>query len=129
MRSEFGWSTALLVALLCGCGTTDDTTTGGCTPRSTAAVAIAATGVTPKAVCVLPTGMVTFTNGDTVPHDIQSGVACPQLNLGAIAASASVTATFPTAATCPFHDELDPTNVAFQGTVAVSSGPVIGPGY
>ena len=125
-------STLIVAATLLGaCGGNDGGGggTGTCNPGPTATITIRATGVTPKAVCVVPTGTVTFTNSDTAPHDIESGATCPQLNLGVIAAGGSQMATLPTAAVCPFHDQLDPTNTAFQGTVAVSSGQVGGPGY
>ncbi len=102
---------------------------GSCTPRSTASVAINASGFTPKAVCVLPGGSVTFMNADTVAHDIESGTTCASLNLGSIGAGQSVAATFPTAEVCPFMDVAHSSDPAFQGTVAVSSGMTTGPGY
>jgi plastocyanin len=125
------WAGTAALSFLVACGQDTSGATGGtrCTPGATAAVAIAASGVTPKAVCMLPGGTVTFSNSDTVAHDIQSGAGCPLLNLGPIAAQASATATLPTVATCAYHDENDPTNAAFQGTVAVTNAPVGGPGY
>lgn len=114
--------------LLVACGGANGGS-GSCNPGSIAAIVIKAGGVTPAAVCVLPGGSVTFTNEDTAAHDIQSGAACPQLNLGPIPAGESRMATFPTVATCSFRDELQPTNAAFQGLVSVTTGPVQGPGY
>ncbi len=102
---------------------------GSCTPRSTASVAINASGFTPKAVCVLPGGSVTFMNADTVAHDIESGATCASLNLGPIAAGKSAVASFQTAETCSFVDAAHSADPAFQGTVAVSSGTTTGPGY
>jgi plastocyanin len=96
---------------------------------STATITIRAAGVSPANVCVLPAGSVTFTNSDTAPHDIQSGTTCTQLNMGVIPATESRIATLPTAAVCPYHDELNPSNAAFQGIVAVTSAPTQGPGY
>jgi plastocyanin len=122
------WWTALAVGALAGCGSSNSGG-GSCTPVSTTNIAISSTGVTPKAVCVLPGGTVKFNNDDTAAHDIESGASCPALNLGSIAAGANATATLPTSGTCNFHDELDPTNVAFQGTVAVTSATTSGPGY
>lgn len=125
--------TSILMATLlgaCGGSSSDGSSgTGSCTPGSTASISITSTGVTPKAVCVLPGGTVTFKNNDTAQHDIESGTTCTQLNLGVIAAGGTATATLPTAEICPFHDQLNPTNTAFQGTVAVTTGPVGGPGY
>jgi plastocyanin len=80
-------------------------------------------------VCVLPGGTVNFVNNDTVAHDIESGTACPNLNLGPIAPATTRVATFTTAQTCAFHDAGSPSNLAFQGTVAVSDAPTSGAGY
>jgi plastocyanin len=85
--------------------------------------------VSPKAVCILPTGTVTFTNNDTVSHDIEADAGCTPLNLGAIAPGTNKVATFPGAATCAYHDALNASSALFQGTVAVSPAPVTGPGY
>ncbi|MFO0583531.1 MAG: hypothetical protein U0229_14765 [Anaeromyxobacter sp.] len=123
-------SLVVAVALsACGGSSSDTGGAGGCTPGASASITISSTGVSPKAVCVKPGGTVKFTNDDTAAHDIESGATCTALNLGAIVAAGSATATFPTAQTCAFHDQGDPTNTAFQGTVAVSSGQVTGPGY
>ena len=118
-------------ALLGACGGSDNGGGGGtCTPGPTTAVTITSAGVTPKAVCVRPTGTVTFTNNDTANHDIRhSGTTCTELDLGVIAPSGSATATLPTAAICQYHDALSPANAAFQGIVAVTTGQVGGPGY
>jgi hypothetical protein len=133
MRTQSGLTLFAAAALLGACGGTDNGTGGGtCTPGPTASFSIMAAGLTPKAVCVLPgTGTVTFRNDDTAAHDIEdSGTTCPQLNLGVIAAGATrTTVAFPTATVCQFHDQLAPTNTAFQGTVAVTTGQVGGPGY
>jgi plastocyanin len=119
------------VVMLGGCGGGGSSTSGSgtCTPGRTASVAVSATGFSPVAVCITPDGSVTFTNGDTVAHDIESGVTCTALNLGEIPAGQSKTATFPTETTCPFFDAAHSTDTAFQGTVAVSTNPTTGPGY
>jgi plastocyanin len=120
-------------ALVAGCGGGSSSMSGGgggsCTPGQSASVSITSTGLSPMAVCVVPGGTVTFTNHDTVAHDIESTGSCPQLNLGSIAAGQANTAMFPTTATCTFGDATKPGNAAFQGTVAVASAPVTGPGY
>ena len=102
---------------------------GTCTPGTTAGITITATGVSPKAVCVLPAGTVRFTNSDTVAHTVQSVGGCTQLDLGPIAPAGSATATFPIEALCSFRDAAAPTSVAFQGTVAVTVAPATGGGY
>jgi len=116
----------------CGGGSSSTSGSGSCSPGQSAAISIASTGVSPKAVCVLPGGTVTFTNHDSVAHDVeQSGSvpACTGLNLGAIAAGQPGTAMFPTAATCQFLDATRSSDTAFQGTVAVTTAPATGPGY
>jgi hypothetical protein len=131
MRRASSWMAGLAVVGLAACGGSDGggTTGGSCTPTLAGNVSITAAGVAPKALCVLPTGTVTFTNNDTVQHDIEADVGCTPLNLGVIAPASSKAATFPSAATCAYHDALNATNAAFQGTVAVSPAPVTGPGY
>jgi len=120
-----------LATSIAACGAGGNTNTGGgtCTPSLAAAITIAGGGVSPSAVCVLPNGTVTFTNRDTVAHDIQSGTACPALNLGPIGPSLSKAATFATAQVCAFHDAANATNAAFQGTVVVTAAVVTGGGY
>lgn len=120
---------AALLAACGGGGTSGGGGSGSCTPEQTALVTITAGGFAPKAVCLLPGGAVTFANGDSVAHDIESGMTCQALNLGPIAAGQSRSVTLPTAATCPFFDAARSNDPAFQGTVAVSSAPTTGPGY
>lgn len=121
---------AALGVAACGSDSSGTGGTGGtCTPTGAASITITSAGVAPKAVCVLPGGTVTFVNDDAVAHDIESGTACPDLNLGSIPAGQSRAATLAAAEVCSFHDAATPTNTAFQGTVAVSSAPATGPGY
>lgn len=118
-----------VVLLLGACGGGGEEPGGGsCTPGPSAAIGITSAGVAPKAVCVLPAGTVTFTNNDSVAHDIES-TSCTELALGSIAPAASAPATFPAAKVCSFHDTTKPGNAAFEGTVAVTTGPATGPGY
>jgi hypothetical protein len=100
-----------------------------CTPHATSAIVLTSTGTTPTNACVLPAGTVTFTNNDTAPHDIEFGAAgCPVL--GPITpGGGQVTGTFPTPGSCVYHDADNPTNTAFQGTVAVTNSNVGGGGY
>jgi plastocyanin len=121
---------AALGLTACGGSTAAGGTTGGtCTPGTTATFNINSTGVSPKAVCVLPAGNVRFNNNDTVAHVIEASGACAELNLGSIAAGSFATASFPIEATCGFRDAGSPANTAFQGTVAVTAGVATGGGY
>ena len=131
MKAALCSAMMMAAAFLGGCGgsSSGGGGSGSCTPGSTASITIGAGGFSPKAVCVVPGGSVTFRNGDTVAHDIESGVTCTELNLGSIAAGQNKTATFATSQTCPFFDAAHSNDAAFQGTVAVSSAPTTGPGY
>ncbi len=127
-------STLIAAAFVAGCGGGSSSMQGGgtCTPGQSASFSIASTGFSPQAVCVLPGGTVTFTNHDTVAHDVEetgTTTGCAGLNLGSIAAGQAATGMFPTAATCTFHDVAHASDAAFQGTVAVTTGPATGPGY
>ncbi len=128
------WVTLIGAALLgaCGGGSSSKQGGGSCTPGQSASVGIGASGFTPVAVCVLPAGTVTFTNHDSAAHDVEASStasACTGLNLGSIAAGQAATASFPTAAVCTFHDAAHASDMAFQGTVAVTTGQATGPGY
>ena len=125
-------STVLAAAVLlggCGGGSSSSSTSGTCSPGSIASMTISSTGFTPRAVCVLPGGAVTFMNSDTAAHVLVTGATCSSLNLGTLAAGQSKSVTFPTAQTCTLFDAAHSTDAAFQGTVAVSSGTTTGPGY
>jgi hypothetical protein len=111
-----------------GCGGPSGGGGNTCNPGMAATITINSTGVTPAAVCVLPTGTVTFTNSSNAPHRLVS-TACLDLDTGVIAISTSVMKPFPTAETCAFQDFDAPSDTRFQGTVAVTTAPVGGPGY
>lgn len=119
--------------LLGACGGSMNNSGGGttCNPGGTAAITIKSTGMSPMNVCVLPSGTLTFTNSDTVPHDMVSDATCPELNTGPIAPSGGIAmVTFTnTSKICSFKDSLNPSNTAFQGFVNVTTAPVGGPGY
>ncbi len=131
MSSRIIAACAMAALSLVGCGSGNGGGSGSssCTPGNTASMTIKSTGLSPSAVCLLPGGTLTIQNGDTAPHDIESGATCPMLNVGTIAAGPSVNVTMPTAETCVFQDADNPTNGAFQGTVAVSSSMTSGGGY
>ena len=114
-------------ALLGACGGGGSGMGGGATCAFAAAIDLTSSGASPQSLCVVVGGSVTFTNKDSVQHDIESGTACPQLNLGVLAPSQTMTATFPSATVCPFHDASSPSNTAFQGNVSVAAPG--SPGY
>jgi plastocyanin len=127
MRFAAGLATVAAVLGLAACGGGGGGGSATCTPGQTASMTIKSTGLSPTNVCVLPTGSVTFTNSDTVPHHLEFNdtTSCP--TIPEIAAGTSPQVTFPTAATCTFHDASNAP--AFSGTVAVTAGTVSGGGY
>lgn len=137
MKTLHGFTMLAAATLLGACGGSDNTGGGAtCTPGATTTVTITASGVSPKAVCVQPStaptnGIVRFTNNDTVAHSVvHSGSTCAELDVGPIAPGTTASsAPLATAAVCQYHDPAAPTNTAFQGTVAVTTGTVGGPGY
>lgn len=123
---------AALVVGLVGCGS--DTSGGGggsgaCSLGTSATVTIGATGVSPKAVCVVPGSTVTFANADAVAHTLAPDAAtgCALLAVGPIAPGASAPVTFPAALFCAYHDAANPSATAFQGSVSVATPGT--PGY
>ena len=129
MRFAAGLATVAAALGLAACGGGGG---GGgaasCSPGQTASMTIKSTGISPTNVCVLPSGSVTFTNSDTVPHHLEfDDPSCP--TIPEIAAGSSQQATFPgTTIPCTFHDANNAA-AAFSGTVAVTSAQVSGGGY
>lgn len=94
-----------------------------------ATVTLNSGGASSHTVTVPPSTAVTFMNADSVSHQIASGSGCSELNGPMLAAGASFTATMASKAeTCEFHDQLNPTKAAFQGTITVST-TATGPTY
>ena len=94
---------------------------------SVGAISITSSGVSPKTLTVGFGGKVTITNNDGKPHEFSSNphpvhTDCPELNAPVLTTGQSFTATMASRAeACGFHDHLDPTNAAFQGTILVSA--------
>jgi len=129
MRFVLAFALCAAALSLGGCG--GGSSGGGpgfCNPGQTAAVTIRSTGFTPNNVCVQPNGgQLFFNNQDTVAHTIVSP-DCTELNVGPIAPAGSLPATFGGAGnkTCSFHDSVNASNAAFNGSVAVNTGQVTG---
>ena len=99
----------------------------GGTGTSAATITVTSSGASPKSVTVRVGEAVTVINNDSRAHEIASDPhpahgSCPSLEagLGTISAGQTkVTHAFANAGTCGFHDHLDNTNTAFQGTIIV----------
>ena len=133
MRRAPSLLAGVVVVVVAACGDSAPTGTGAatCTPGTTASMGIAASGVSPKAVCVLPGGAVTFTNSTADQHEIEVDSPCSATNGGTIAAGAARILTFPVEQVCTFRDPTvtGTTAANFTGTVGVSTVVVGGGGY
>ena len=120
-----------VAALAAGCGGSSMSPSGGGGCPLTAGVAVSATGFAPKGVCISAGGTVTFSNTDSVAHDVEGlPTACTPLALGSIPAStARTTAVFSVPATCAYVDAGHSGDPAFIGTVTVGAGGGGGGGY
>jgi plastocyanin len=117
----------------CG-GSSSSTGTGPSTPPTTTpgpppggpTITITAAGVSPKQLEIAVGSRVTFTNNDTVPHEMASDphpdhVDCPPLNeVSALTQGQSrQTGVFGSARTCGYHDHGQSTNTSLQGTIVI----------
>jgi hypothetical protein len=94
---------------------------GSGTPTGPIEVQLLASGASPKSFVALSGGKLHFTNKDTVDHQVASA-DCPEISSPRLTPNADFTATLGSGPkTCDFDDALNPTNVAFQGTVTVNA--------
>lgn len=119
------------IALGTACGGNDaapspSTGGGGGGGGSTPTVTITSSGVSPKAIEVNRGAQVTFTNNDSVPHDMNSDphpvhTDCPEINsVGLLNPGQSkMTANLNTARTCGYHDHNRNTDTSLQGTIVI----------
>lgn len=119
---------AATVAIAGGCskGTGTSTSPSSGNGPVGATITITSSGVTPKNVTINNGEVVTFVNGDTRNHEIASNphlahTDCPPINALGILTPGQTrnTGTFTTSRTCGFHDHLDDTNTALQGTITI----------
>lgn len=110
-----------------GGGTTQIVASTGTTGASGATITMTSGGINPSSVTIAVGQSVTFVNNDTKSHEIASDPhpihgSCPSIEngLGTIAAGQTkLTQGFAGAGTCTFHDHLDNTNRAFQGSIRI----------
>lgn len=112
------------LAATVSCDTSLDLTGPEDSPR-TASVDIRSSGFDSSFVLVGPGGEVTFTNRDTVPHQVASDPhpshgRCPELNGPVLAPGERFRATMADREnSCGYHDERQLDVAAFRGTVTV----------
>ena len=100
---------------------------GGIAGASGASITITAAGVSIKGANVAVGQTVTFINSDTRAHEIASNPhpqhgSCPSIEagLGTLnAGQTKVTHAFANTGTCSYHDHLNDTSTALQGTITV----------
>jgi plastocyanin len=138
LRSGLLFSVAAL-GILSGCGGGSSSTSpggggtavvvkdGGTGGANGATITLSSAGVSAKSVTIAVGQTVTFVNNDNRSHEIASNPhpqhgSCPGIEsaLGTIAAGQTkVTHNFGNSGSCGYHDHLDDTNAAFQGTIIV----------
>ena len=89
-------------------------------------ITITSAGVSPKNLTVTQGTQVTFTNNDSVNHDMASDphpihTDCPEINqVGFISPGQSKqTGNLNTVRTCGYHDHNLPSNSSLQGTITI----------
>src|SRR5258708_37542091 len=86
-----------------------------------AAITLRPAGADPTSISVMGGAQLQFANADSIDHRIASS-DCAELSSPTLPAGASFTATMGAGPkTCSFHDALQPSAAAFQGTVTVQS--------
>jgi len=97
---------------------------GGSTTGTT--ITITSSGVSPKTLTVARGTQVTFTNNDSVNHEMNSDphpthTDCPEINsVGFLAPGQSkMTANLNTVRTCGYHDHARNTDTSLQGTIVI----------
>jgi len=129
------WLAPALTVVMGACGGSSPSTgTGPSTPTTTTpapppagpTITITAAGVSPKQLEIAVGSRVTFTNNDSVPHEMQSDphpdhVDCPPINeVSALTPGQSrQTGVFGSARTCGYHDHGQSENTSLQGTIVI----------
>jgi plastocyanin len=116
---------AALMASGCGDGSTSPTPNqGGSTGGAT--IVITSSGVSPQSVTVVSGAQVTFINSDSQPHEILSDPHsghgdCPEINQVGVVQPGNnrQTGNLPTARSCGFHDERNPSNGSMRGSIRI----------
>ena len=125
-----GVSLAAVIAFaISGCSNDGDNAGGPTSPSpnsGSVTVTITSSGVSPKNVTVARGAQVTFLNSNNRPHEITSDPHpehsdCPQINqVGVIQPGNSrQTGNLDTVRTCGFHDNNQPSNSTFQGSIRI----------
>jgi len=117
------------VALGSACGGNDTAPSpppGGGGGGGGTTITITASGVSPKTLTVPRGTQVTFTNNDSVPHEMNSDphpvhTDCIEINSVSFLSpgQSKMTANLNTARTCGYHDHNRNTDTSLQGTITI----------
>ena len=135
IKVPFGIVVATATLSAFACGGSDSPTTpspspspggGGDGGTVAATITISGNAVSPRSVTVPAGSRVTFMNSDSRAHEMASDPHpahsdCPPLNdVGFMNPGQSkTTGTLTTRRTCSFHDHINETNAALQGTITI----------
>jgi plastocyanin len=126
------WLAPALTVVMGACGGSSSTQPS--TPPSTTpapppggpTITITAAGVSPKQLEVTVGSRVTFTNNDSVPHEMYSDPHpshgdCPPIDEVSVVTpgQSRQTGVFSSARTCGYHDHGQSTNTSLQGTIVI----------
>jgi plastocyanin len=109
----------------CG-GSASSPTAPSTTPVATNTFTITSAGVSPKDIVVSAGTQVTFTNNDSVHHDMESDphpehTDCPEINQVGFLSPGQTrqTGNLNTKRVCGFHDHDDAQNSRWRGTITI----------
>ena len=109
----------------CGGGSPMNPTPPDNTPVETTTITITSAGVSPRSIIVNAGAKVTFVNNDSQTHEPSSNphpshTQCPELNIGSLGAGQTrESGAMVGGRTCGFHDHLNASNGAMQGSIQV----------
>jgi plastocyanin len=114
------------LTLMMACGGSDPAPSPSGGGGDAVTVTISSSGISPKALTVSPGTQVLFVNNDTQIHQMSSNphpehTDCPEINFqGQLApGERRQTGNLNDVRTCGFHDHLQNTNSALQGTITI----------
>ena len=126
------WLAPALTVVMGACGGSSSTqpstppTTTPAPPPGGPTITITAAGVSPKQLEVAVGSRVTFTNNDSVPHEMYSDPHpahgdCPPIDEVSVVTpgQSRQTGVFSSARTCGYHDHGQSTNTSLQGTIVI----------
>jgi plastocyanin len=123
---RFAFLCPLILALAAAGCSKNEPTQPSAPPDPALTIRISSSGATPRTLTVPRGSQVTFTNNDTVPHQMYSDphpehTDCPEFDsVGSLSPGETRTTTnLVTTRTCTFHDHLNFGNATLRGSVTI----------